>query len=691
MSATGALLPRAARRRTVRAALPVPPADLGTALTWAAACGATAVLGRLLQDDGISLLWPAAGVVTLWALARGRGRGRWLDLVLLTLVSAGAVLATDGAPAGALALATGQVVQAVVTVAAVGRSPAWRAARGVRALRGADELWVLVGTAVLASLAGPVATQLVLDLMGQPVPWSTVPARAVRNVASVLVIVPVGLALAGWLRARAAAQARPHRLRAGRLVEHAAALALLPVTYVAWFSFQQVPLVFPLLLLTVWAGARLRTWFVLLHDTVAAVAAVAFTVAGAGPFADVGSRALEVMLAQLYVAIVCTIGLALALARDERLRLVRAAARARDVARAQAELLGTVVDTMSEGVSVVAPDGTIVLRNPRATALLGVDRSAAGDVGTGGAHGLLRLDGTPLPDDALPYRRALAQGAVRDLLLRRAARDPRDGVRILAFNSTPLPDPGRGVVTVVRDVTAERRELEHAAQVQASLLPDRTPDVPGYELAARAVAAGMVGGDVYDWGVEAGRLGLVVADVMGKGVGAAILAATTRAAFRSRPHRAALGDAVAAAERTLAPDLERAGAFVTAFVAAVDPTTHELEYVDAGHGLAFLARARDGRVERLAATGPPLGVLPGQPRLARRTCLAPGDVLVAVSDGLLDALGGSVADLAAVEGALRDACGAEEAVDALVALVPAECEVVDDVTVVALRRRPADL
>lgn len=685
MTATAVRAPT--RRATVVVTRAVPRGEWKTPAAYATLFGLAAALGRLVQEDRISLLWPAAGVLVLWGLARGRARRRWVDLVLVVVVGTAVFLLTGSPPLETAALVTAQVVQAVGSVLLLDRSATLRAGRGQRALRHVEDLWLLVAAALVASTGAALASQLLLVAGDASLPWSAVPTRAVRNAASVLVIVPAGLALVEWAQTPPRPYpARPSRLRTGRIIEHTVALCLVPLTYASWFWLQEVPLVFPLLVLTVWAGARLRTWFVLVHDTVAATAAIAFTVGGAGPFVGAADRTVELVLAQLYIGIVCTIGLALALARDERIRLAREASRARDAARAQAELLSTVVDTMTEGVSVVDVHGRIILRNPRATELLGVDRSHAGSVGSAGEHGLLRLDGDALPDDELPYRQALAAGAVRELLLRRAAPDARGETRILAFNSSTLPRAGSGVVTVVRDVTAERRELEHAAQVQARLSPEDAPVVPGYEVAARVLSAGMVGGDFYDWGVVDGRLTVVLADVMGKGLGAAILAATARTALRARPHDVALGAAVAAAERTMADDLARTGAFVTALVAQVDPVSHRLDYVDAGHGLSFVARAATGQVDRLAATGPPLGILAGDVRESRSTVMQPGDLLVSVSDGMLDALGGAIADLGAVDEVLRAGGSAADVVASLIALVRTDREVVDDVTVVALRR-----
>jgi PAS domain-containing protein len=468
---------------------------------------------------------------------------------------------------------------------------------------------------------------------------------------------------------------------------------------VAWFiGFGELALVFPLIALTVWAGSRLATPFVVLHNTAMGTATLTLTLEGIGPFHALGDPGTQVAIAQLYVGLVSFTGMALALARDERAVLDRELRAARDRAQAQAALLTTIVDTMAEGVRVVDRDGHVLVRNPAATRLLvGVPRldgvlAAPGAPGApvDGADGadlvgISRLDGTPISEDELPFRQALAGRVVRDVdLLVRTPGSP--GPRIVSFSSARLPEAsGGGAVTVLRDVTAEREELRRAAQIQASLLPTSTPLVPGYQLAARFVPAGSVSGDFYDWEPVPGGVVVTLADVMGKGPGAAILAATTRSVLHAREPGPDVVATLSATERAMEQDLENAGAFVTMFRAHLDAGSGALTYADAGHGLTMILRA-DGSTLRLTANGLPLGITLGPARRSSAAHLAPGDLLLTFSDGVLDAVGGSVDDLTRVVHAAGATRSAEGAVDSVLELVEDAGSAPDDLTVVAVLR-----
>jgi len=230
-------------------------------------------------------------------------------------------------------------------------------------------------------------------------------------------------------------------------------------------------------------------------------------------------------------------------------------------------------------------------------------------------------------------------------------------------------------------------ELERASQVQAGLLPRSMPDLPGYEVSGRCLPARAVGGDFYDWHPVAGGVALTLADVMGKGGGAAIIAATVRAVLRSSARRGDVAASLADAEAALEADLLRTGSFVTAFHAKIDPDAHVLTWSDAGHGLTLLLRA-DGTTERLASQGPPLGAVPGVERVAVEVALAPGDLVLTLSDGVLDALdatGGTLEALAVVERAVRGAPSAQDAVAQVLWALGAN-DRPDDLTILALRR-----
>jgi PAS domain-containing protein len=657
------------------------------AALYAAAC----LFGRSTVVEGgtVSLVWPAAGVSVLWLVARAQRPWPWLDAVVLALVTAVVVRVTGGSGLVAVLGGVAATVQAVAGAVVLARwVPEVWAARGTRQLRRVTDLWWFVLGAVGGSAASAPVVTLALRLDGGTWTWQPALLWAVRNTVAVLGVVTLGLALGAWWRGRRARSA-PERL-AWWTQDHGAAylvaLVLAPLLYLLWFAeLSDIAVVFPLIGLTVWAGSRLPTPTVVLHTLICGTLVVQLTLADIGPFVDLPGVAAQVVIAQLYVGLVTVIGLALALARDERATLVGELATARDRALAQAALLGTVVDTMSEGIRVVDARGRVVVRNPRASLLLtGNPHLPLGD-STSDLEGLTRVDGSPLPPDELPFRRALAGDEVEDQdLLVRVPGSPEP--RIVTFSARPIPaESGGGVVTVLRDVTAERTELRRAAQVQASLLPSRGLAVPGFDLAARFVPAGSVGGDFYDWELVPDGLVLTLADVMGKGPAAAILAATTRSVLHAQLSLHDVAGTLSATELAMDADLVNAGAFVTMFRAFVDASDGSIQYTDAGHGLSLII-GQDGTSRRLGATGLPLGIAAGPARTSARERLAPGDLLVTFSDGVLDALGGSMRDLDRVQDAIRATDTADEAAQAVVSLVQDTRHLDDDLTVVALRR-----
>ncbi|MGW6131125.1 SpoIIE family protein phosphatase [Cellulomonas sp. NPDC055163] len=668
------------------------PRTLRTLPGFAVVYGGAALLGRLTVIDGgdISLVWPAAGVGVLWLLARSGGGLPWLDVAALALVSFLVTALTGTAVPDAVVLGVASAVQAATFCVLLRRwCPRLWGGRARAGFLRVEELWWFLLVAIACSVASAPAVPAVLWLEGEALSWPLVLVWVVRNAVGILVVGTLGLTVGSFVRERRRAPARPpgaRRLAPARLAEHVAAVFLPPAMYAVWFvALESLPLAFPLIALTVWTGSRLRTRFVVAHDTAMGVTAIVFTLAGIGPFAAVGDQVTQVLIAHLYVGLVTVIGLSLALSRDERDRLVRDLRGASDEAHTQAELLATIVDTLDEGVTVTDATGRVVLRNSRASELMGGVTSPTGTVATSAYYGLFRPDGSPLPDDELPHRRAFADGTARDVdLLVRNVGVPRG--RILSFSSARLPaDAGSGVVTVMRDVTTQREELTRAAQVQASLLPASLPDVPGYAVAARFSPAGSVGGDFYDWQPAFGGLVVTLADVMGKGTGAAILAATSRSVLRSFGPERDVAAALVAAEEAMEADLAGAGAFVTVFHARVDIVTGAVTYADAGHGLTLVVRA-DGGSERLPALGLPLGVDPGAPRRSGTAHLGSGDLLLMFSDAVLDAIGGTVADLGRVEAAVRGAFSADAAAQAVLTLVAEAGEQLDDLTVVAVRR-----
>ncbi|MBD3780440.1 MAG: SpoIIE family protein phosphatase [Micrococcales bacterium] len=231
-------------------------------------------------------------------------------------------------------------------------------------------------------------------------------------------------------------------------------------------------------------------------------------------------------------------------------------------------------------------------------------------------------------------------------------------------------------------------ELGRAQQVQMGLLPRETPRVPGYELAGACLPSRTVGGDFYDWYAAGDGLVVTLADVMGRGPAAAVLAAAVRELLRESAHGEPVDRAMLHAGAVLQTDLSDSGLFATAFHARLDPATGDLAYADAGHGLTLVVRA-DGTWERLDALGLPLGASDEAARALGRTTLERGDLLVTFSDGVLDLFDGSLRCLPLIAGELLDCPSADEAVQRLLRLAAVADPRPDDITVVALRRTPA--
>jgi len=182
-------------------------------------------------------------------------------------------------------------------------------------------------------------------------------------------------------------------------------------------------------------------------------------------------------------------------------------------------------------------------------------------------------------------------------------------------------------------------QLQVAAQIQRRLLPCADPALDGYEVRGMSRPCYEIGGDYYDYLWRGDRLALVVADVSGKGVGAALLMAAFQASLRTLASGAA--DPVALVTRLNRAMVENSpdSKFVTLFYAELDLATHELEYVNAGHNPPLrVLEEGGGAVERLAPTGPVLGLLPGAAYRSERVVLQPGDLLALYTDGVTESV-----------------------------------------------------
>lgn len=181
------------------------------------------------------------------------------------------------------------------------------------------------------------------------------------------------------------------------------------------------------------------------------------------------------------------------------------------------------------------------------------------------------------------------------------------------------------------------REMHLAAEIQRQILPKGAPYVPGYQLAGWNRPARQVGGDYYDmFPTRGGRIGLVVGDVSGKGIPAALMVSTLHSALRLLLDQTGIGPLLLEKLNKHILESSMPNKFITMFLAELDPDNGQLLYANAGHNPALLLRA-DGQVEELGSSGVPLGLLPGSRYLAREVTIERGDLLCIYSDGITEA------------------------------------------------------
>lgn len=198
--------------------------------------------------------------------------------------------------------------------------------------------------------------------------------------------------------------------------------------------------------------------------------------------------------------------------------------------------------------------------------------------------------------------------------------------------------------TLMREMERKNTELAIAAEIQQSFLPDTISQIEGFDIAASSIMAKEVGGDFFDViplevvPLGKGQLGIMIADVSGKGIPAALFMALSRIVVRvnatwygSRP-AAAIRDANAIISHDA-----KSGMFVTLFYGFLDAATRTLIYVNAGHNPPIHFHTSDGTLTELPATGIAMGALPDAAYTQESVQLAPGDVLVLYTDGITEA------------------------------------------------------
>ena len=180
-----------------------------------------------------------------------------------------------------------------------------------------------------------------------------------------------------------------------------------------------------------------------------------------------------------------------------------------------------------------------------------------------------------------------------------------------------------------------QEDLRVAAEIQASLLPQTTARVPGYDLAGRTQSSRAVGGDFYDFAYDGSLLHLALGDVAGKGVGAAMLMVELRSTVRANWQNGRLAEAATRINGdfnlNIPPDR-----YATFFLGRLCPDSGCLTYVNAGHNRPLLVGA-DGRCETLGEGGTAFGAFADSGYDEAQVSMQPSDTLVVFSDGISDA------------------------------------------------------
>lgn len=440
-------------------------------LVWCPLYVVAGLLGRLTIIDGVSLalVWPAAGIAVLW-LASATRRTLPYDLGALAVLVFGVNASTGAPPSLAGLFVVTNLVQAVVFVLVMRRLRPELYLFGGRAPLGTlRDLAAVVGTAVASAAVGAVLGTTGLGLLGRQAALLELLVWWGRNTAGIVTVGVLGLLLlhraAQLAGGVSGSWPRPESRRVGEVT----ALWLLSATVLVsvFGETNGLPIGFLLLTTTVLVGVRLGPLGVATHALATGAGAMVYTLLGRGPFAAIDDLSQRALVAQVFVMMTVLTGLVLTFSRGERdAANAELAALQRETAD-RARLMGSVLETMQEGLTVVAADGTVLVANGAASRILG--QGVADEVldpeNLDQDYGMRHQDGRGLLAHEAPYVRATGgETFQQDYLLTR----PGDSAPIvLEVTAGPLPqdqdDSQPQAVITFRDVTSLRHDRDALA------------------------------------------------------------------------------------------------------------------------------------------------------------------------------------------------------------------------------------
>ncbi len=294
-----------------------------------------------------------------------------------------------------------------------------------------------------------------------------------------------------------------------------------------------------------------------------------------------------------------------------------------------------------ETVTAQTPEEVLEVLKSRRPELVLMDLNYARDT-TSGHDGVGLLKSIRALDPALPVivltgwaslevAVECLRGGVSDFIQK-----PWDNAKLLAALRKHL-DESRRLRESRRRETELSRQIEEAEEVQRGLLPRRVPSVPGCRIAVSWKPSSALSGDYFDvlpFGPS--RFGLCIADVVGKGVPAALLMSNFQALLKGTARGGESPSEVCGRLNSFVGRTVASNKFITFFYALMDTEARTLRFANAGHNPPILAR-RDGSWMRLSEGGPVLGVFPDRRYSQGEIDLSPGDRILLYTDGLPEA------------------------------------------------------